>query len=184
MERGLVQEYEILLEDIVPGDLVKLSAGSLIPGDVRLVESKDLYISQSALTGEALPVEKKIMNESQLIRDGFTGIELETAEELQYHHKRSQNGLSFFGDIRMRMGNFVQEVLSLNHDDEVNLPSLDVETEEEKISSSASSKKSLLDRPDVCFMGTSVVSGKGKSSLPTYLPTYLPISDIELISFR
>ena len=49
---------EILMEDLVPGDIVRLSAGDMIPADVRLIESRDLFVSQSALTGEAMPVEK------------------------------------------------------------------------------------------------------------------------------
>ncbi len=44
---------------VVPGDLVLLSAGSLIPADGLLLECNDLYVNQSILTGEALPVEKK-----------------------------------------------------------------------------------------------------------------------------
>ena len=49
---------EIPLEQIVPGDVVRLSAGDMIPGDLRLIEAKDLFINQSALTGEAMPAEK------------------------------------------------------------------------------------------------------------------------------
>ncbi len=49
---------EIPLAQIVPGDIVKLAAGDMIPADVRLVASKDLFIIQSSLTGESLPVEK------------------------------------------------------------------------------------------------------------------------------
>ena len=49
---------EILMQDIVPGDIVKLSAGDMIPAECRLLESRDLFVSQSALTGEAMPVEK------------------------------------------------------------------------------------------------------------------------------
>lgn len=49
---------EILLEDIVAGDIVYLAAGDMIPADVRLLETKDLFISQSSLTGESEPVEK------------------------------------------------------------------------------------------------------------------------------
>ena len=49
---------EIPLRDLVPGDIVKLSAGDMIPGDVRLLSSKDLFVSQGSLTGESLPVEK------------------------------------------------------------------------------------------------------------------------------
>ena len=49
---------EIPLKELVPGDLVKLSAGDMIPGDVRLIAAKDLFIIQATLTGESLPVEK------------------------------------------------------------------------------------------------------------------------------
>ena len=46
------------IENIVPGDIVKLSSGDMIPGDVRFIETKDLFIDQAALTGESNPVEK------------------------------------------------------------------------------------------------------------------------------
>jgi P-type Mg2+ transporter len=49
---------EIPLRDLVPGDIVKLSAGDMIPGDVRLISAKDLFVIQATLTGESLPVEK------------------------------------------------------------------------------------------------------------------------------
>src|ERR1035438_8815530 len=49
---------EIALRDLVPGDMIKLSAGDMIPGDVRILSAKDLFVSQGTLTGESLPVEK------------------------------------------------------------------------------------------------------------------------------
>jgi Mg2+-importing ATPase len=49
---------EVPIRELVSGDLVRLSAGDLVPADVRLISSRDLYVSQAALTGEALPVEK------------------------------------------------------------------------------------------------------------------------------
>ena len=49
---------EIPLRNLVPGDMVQLSAGDMIPGDVRVLSSKDLFVSQGSLTGESLPVEK------------------------------------------------------------------------------------------------------------------------------
>lgn len=49
---------EIVMCDVVAGDIVMLQAGDMIPADVRLLTSRDLFISQAALTGEALPVEK------------------------------------------------------------------------------------------------------------------------------
>jgi Mg2+-importing ATPase len=50
---------EIRRREIVPGDVVRLSAGDLVPGDARLVNSRDLYVLQAALTGESLPAEKQ-----------------------------------------------------------------------------------------------------------------------------
>jgi Mg2+-importing ATPase len=49
---------EMPLRDLVSGDIVRLAAGDMIPGDVRLLSSKDLFVSQGSLTGESLPVEK------------------------------------------------------------------------------------------------------------------------------
>lgn len=49
---------EIPVDEIVVGDIVYLSAGDLIPADIRLLNTKDLFINQSALTGESEPVEK------------------------------------------------------------------------------------------------------------------------------
>ena len=46
------------VEEIVPGDIVTLSSGDMIPGDVRFIEVKDLFIDQASLTGESNPVEK------------------------------------------------------------------------------------------------------------------------------
>ncbi|MDR5728657.1 MAG: magnesium-translocating P-type ATPase [Terriglobia bacterium] len=50
---------EIRRTDLVPGDIVRLSAGDMVPADARLLVSRDLYIQQAALTGESLPVEKQ-----------------------------------------------------------------------------------------------------------------------------
>jgi Mg2+-importing ATPase len=52
------QPREIPLAQLVPGDVVQLGAGDMIPGDVRIVHAKDLFVSQSSLTGESFPVEK------------------------------------------------------------------------------------------------------------------------------
>jgi P-type Mg2+ transporter len=49
---------ETPLDELVPGDVVRLSAGDLIPADVRLLTAKDLYVNQAALTGESMPAEK------------------------------------------------------------------------------------------------------------------------------
>ncbi|CAG8795798.1 9696_t:CDS:1, partial [Gigaspora rosea] len=98
MDRGETEELEIPLEDIVPGDWVKLSAGDLVPGDVQIISSKDLFISQAALTGESIPVEKFTIDQKQppVIPEANENVKMD---------------------------------------------------------------KSELERPDLCFMGTSVVSG-------------------------
>lgn len=50
---------ELPRREVVPGDLVRLRAGDLVPADARLVEATDLHVQQAALTGESLPVEKR-----------------------------------------------------------------------------------------------------------------------------
>ncbi len=57
------KQQEIRRAGVVPGDVVVLSAGDLVPADARLLESRDLYIQQAALTGEPLPVEKQARGE-------------------------------------------------------------------------------------------------------------------------
>ena len=52
------RELELPVAELVPGDIVKLNAGDLAPADGRLLDSKDLHVRESALTGESLPVDK------------------------------------------------------------------------------------------------------------------------------
>ena len=52
------QTRELPLGQLVPGDVVRLSAGDMIPADLRIISCKDLFVIQSSLTGESLPVEK------------------------------------------------------------------------------------------------------------------------------
>ncbi|MGE5384098.1 MAG: magnesium-translocating P-type ATPase [Omnitrophica WOR_2 bacterium] len=52
-------KIEVDIKELVPGDIIFLSAGDMIPADCRVIQSKDLFISQSMLTGESLPVEKR-----------------------------------------------------------------------------------------------------------------------------
>ncbi len=53
------REQEMPVANLVPGDVIKLNAGDLVPADCRLLGVKDLQVRESALTGESLPVEKR-----------------------------------------------------------------------------------------------------------------------------
>ncbi len=52
------EPVEVPISQLVPGDVVRLSAGDMVPADLRLLAAKDLFINQASLTGESLPVEK------------------------------------------------------------------------------------------------------------------------------
>ena len=52
------EKAEIPMDDLVVGDIVHLSAGDMIPADVRILDAKDLFVSQASLTGESEPIEK------------------------------------------------------------------------------------------------------------------------------
>lgn len=60
---------------IVPGDIIELSAGDMVPADMRLISSKDLFLDQSTLTGESFPVEK---NSKQVKTRGGTSLAAQT----------------------------------------------------------------------------------------------------------
>ena len=75
------KKMQVSIEDCVPGDLVVLGSGDLIPGDVRFIETKDLFVDQAQLTGESNPVEKySYLKESENITDlsdiGFMGCDI------------------------------------------------------------------------------------------------------------
>ena len=53
------KEAEVPLKMLVPGDIIRLGAGDMVPADVRVLSAKDLFLNQAALTGESLPVERK-----------------------------------------------------------------------------------------------------------------------------
>ncbi|MGR4882479.1 magnesium-translocating P-type ATPase [Streptomyces sp. LARHCF249] len=64
--------FEVPMDQVVPGDVVKLAAGDLIPADLRLIASKDLMVSQAALSGESLPVAKADTRTEDLGRQSTT----------------------------------------------------------------------------------------------------------------
>lgn len=95
---------EIDLKFAVPGDLVHLSAGDIVPADLRLINSKDLFINQSLLTGESLPVEKhvdlpleKVDNPLELQNICFMGTNVESGTALGIVLKTGSN--TYFGSL-------------------------------------------------------------------------------------
>ena len=66
------KEVTIPIKEVTIGDIVKLSAGSMIPADLRIIESKDLYVGQSALTGESDAVRK--LTNSEITPDDLDSI--------------------------------------------------------------------------------------------------------------
>src|SRR6202162_1473585 len=76
------QERELPIAELVPGDIVQLKAGDLVPADSRLVNVKDLHVRESVLTGESLPVEKAaadLSNGKHGVADASNSVFLGTA---------------------------------------------------------------------------------------------------------
>ncbi len=101
---------EIPLTQVVPGDIVNLSAGDMIPADVQLLKAKDLYINQATLTGEAMPVEKQAMeqpadNGQQLRLDDpsmcFMGTNVESGSGLAL--VMATGSKTYFGSIASKL---------------------------------------------------------------------------------
>lgn len=73
------QHVEVPIRELSVGDVIHLSAGDLVPADVRILSAKDLFISQSTLTGESIPVEKSNVNGTEvrrLLETGSSPLEL------------------------------------------------------------------------------------------------------------
>ncbi|KAI1296376.1 hypothetical protein EDD11_007362 [Mortierella claussenii] len=163
---------DIPIEDIVPGDWVQLSAGDLIPADVKVIESKDLFVSQAALTGEAMPVEKfssssdamAAWNASQrnsyddmvrgAIPSGAAAIPMEKSirrsEDPAPPQRKQVNGVS--SPELSRYDSFKSSVKRKI------FSCFGIRNFEREATTDGSSEIDLS-RPDMCYMGTSVVSG-------------------------
>jgi Mg2+-importing ATPase len=61
------EKFEIDMKEVVPGDIIYIYSGTIIPGDIRLITSKDLSINQVMLTGESLPIEKHVFESNKNI---------------------------------------------------------------------------------------------------------------------
>jgi Mg2+-importing ATPase len=79
------KKLEIPLKELVPGDIVTLAAGDMVPADVRMLVTKDLFLNQASLTGESVPVEKfvnlpdsEITNPLELGNICFLGSDVES----------------------------------------------------------------------------------------------------------
>jgi P-type Mg2+ transporter len=98
------KEAEVPLKLLVPGDIIRLAAGDLVPADVRVVSAKNLFLNQSALTGESLPVERKaeatpadVENPLELCNICFLGSNVESgsATAVVIH----TGGKTYFGSL-------------------------------------------------------------------------------------
>ena len=67
---------ELPIHELVPGDVIHLCAGDLVPADVRLLSAKDLFVNQASLTGEAMPVEKFAASSSRRDQGSAASAEL------------------------------------------------------------------------------------------------------------
>ena len=76
VRRAGQHDEEINITELVPGDIVMIAAGDMIPADLRIIEAKDLFVSQSSLTGESDPIEKRPETNANKHRKGSV-IELE-----------------------------------------------------------------------------------------------------------
>lgn len=94
--------YTVDVSKIVPGDIVKLSSGDMIPGDIRLLETKDLFIDQASLTGESNPVEKfsEYKNDDEITdisNMGFMGTNIVSGSALAVVLRTGNN--TYFGNM-------------------------------------------------------------------------------------
>lgn len=140
-----VEEMEINTENLVPGDWVKLEPGNLIPADLIIQTSKDLYISQASLTGEAIPVEKYSISSlsPERRRNDQNKLHTEILIDRNPEHRVQQR------KKRKRRTGFKDTLKNI----------LGLQTGLETSEINRLEMKADLDRPDMCYMGTSVISG-------------------------
>ncbi len=105
---------EIPIREIVPGDVVDLFAGDMIPADLRIIQAKDLFVNQASLTGESLPVEKtagpiqsKSHSPADLTNIAFMGSSVVSGTALGVVVRTGL--VTQFGEISRRLAAMVQE---------------------------------------------------------------------------
>ncbi len=96
--------HEVPLRELVPGDVVLLSAGDMVPADVRLLAAKDLFLNQASLTGEAMPVEKtaamcpdSVRNPLEMLNLCFLGSNVESGSATAVVVQTGSN--TYFGSL-------------------------------------------------------------------------------------
>ncbi|HSE37366.1 MAG TPA: magnesium-translocating P-type ATPase [Blastocatellia bacterium] len=94
---------EIARREIVPGDVIRLSAGNLIPADGRLLESRDLHVQEAALTGESLPVEKEAGADESLEQRHLVFLGTSVVSGLATALVNATGPRTAFGDIAKRL---------------------------------------------------------------------------------
>jgi Mg2+-importing ATPase len=99
---------EVPLRTVVPGDVFRLSAGDMVPADARLVESRDLSIQQSMLTGESVPADKMVATDTQENAEGpdapnlvFLGTSVVSGTGIAV--ATATGAKTMFGDIAVRL---------------------------------------------------------------------------------
>jgi P-type Mg2+ transporter len=98
---------EIARREVVPGDIIRLSAGDMVPADARLIACRDLHVQQAALTGESAPIEKSAVGAPRLAESGDfpdtvflgTSVVSGTATALVV----ATGAATQFGDVAMRL---------------------------------------------------------------------------------
>ncbi len=128
-------DEEISIAELVPGDVVMIAAGDMIPADLRLVQAKDLFVSQSSLSGESVPIEKCAVQKE---KQGGRGSVVEL------------DNICFMGTNVVSGSATGQSSLS---GESVPIEKCAVQKEKQ------GGRGSVVELDNICFMGTNVVSG-------------------------
>ncbi|CAO3564724.1 unnamed protein product [Mortierella alpina] len=163
MNRATVR-MDIPIEDVVPGDWVQLSAGDLIPADVKIIESKDLFVSQAALTGEAMPVEKfSAHSEAMATFDANKNNSYENmvhrAVPLGTSSIAIEKNVQRPGQIKLQIPALAPAPRSLKNSILRSIYSCIGIRRFDPVTAAHHGCNVDLSTPDRCYMGTSVVSG-------------------------
>ncbi|MGL6001005.1 MAG: magnesium-translocating P-type ATPase [Plesiomonas sp.] len=94
---GYSSQQEIPMSQLVPGDIVKLSAGDMIPADLCIIKAKDLFISQASLTGESIPVEKSVLRYRESPSNPQIDQQFDSSAENNMHDPLQRENLCFMG---------------------------------------------------------------------------------------